>query len=262
MNSWIVYSQRRPSAGLRLFSFAHAGGGVAAFRGWNDRLDEEIELGCIQLPGRESRWRERPFVSIAELIPHLVDALGAQMERPFAFYGHSLGARIAFEATRELRRRGSPVPVHLFVAACQAPQLPWPHSLMNGLETPQFLREVQERYGGIPRQVLEDEELCSLTVPPLRADVKMIETYLYTHGLPLDCGISAFGGLQDRTVAQSSLEQWHTQTRGEFNLQMVPGDHFFPQLAEARLPESISAELLDIVKTRKIAEHDLPWRRM
>jgi medium-chain acyl-[acyl-carrier-protein] hydrolase len=262
MNSWIVYSHRRLSAGLRLFSFAHAGGGAAAFRGWNDRLGDEIELGYIQLPGRESRLRERPFVSIVELIPHLVDALGAQMDRPFAFYGHSLGARIAFEAARELRRRGAPGPVHLFVAACQAPQLPWPHPLMNGLEAPQFLREVQERYGGIPRQVVEDEELCGLTLPFLRADVTMIETYAYTPGLPLDCGISAFGGLQDHTVAQSSLEQWQAQTRGEFHLQMVPGDHFFPQLAEARLPESISAELLDIVRTHKHAEHDRPWRGM
>ncbi|MGA8085789.1 MAG: thioesterase domain-containing protein [Terracidiphilus sp.] len=262
MNSWIIFCQGRRAAPLRLFLFAHAGGGSAAFRGWNDRIGDEIELGYIQLPGRESRLCEQPFSSMVELIPHLVDALAAHIDRPFAFYGHSLGARIAFEAARELRHRGAPGPAHLFIAACHAPQLPWPHPPMSGLEDSQFLREVQERYGSIPRQVVEDEELRSLLLPALRADVTMVETCAYSPGLPLDCGISAFGGLQDHTVSQSSLDQWRVQTRGEFHMHMVPGNHFFPQLVESRLPEFISAELINIMGTQQHEEHDRPLSGM
>lgn len=260
MNSWIIYSQRREAASIQLFLLAHAGGGSAAFRGWNGRVGDKIELGYVQLPGHDSRLMEQPCSSIEELIPQLVDALGAHINRPFAFYGHSLGAKIAFEAARELRNRGASGPAHLFVAACQAPQLPWPHPPMNGLEASHFLSQVQERYGSIPRQVVEDEELCSLLLPALRADVRMVETYVYTAGAPLYCGITAFGGLQDQTVSQSSLEQWRTQTSGEFHLRMMPGNHFFPQSAESRIPEFIAAELIDIVETHRHEEHDRQLR--
>jgi medium-chain acyl-[acyl-carrier-protein] hydrolase len=253
MSSWIVYSQPRPSANLRLFSFSHAGGGSAAFRGWADRLGDEIELGYVQLPGRESRLREKPFVSMAELIPRLVDAITAHLDRAYAFYGHSLGAKIAFEVVRELRRRGANWPAHLFVAACPAPQVPWPHPLTHCLDTPQFLDETQRRYGGIPQQVIDDKELCALLLPALRADVTMIETYTYTAEAPLDGGITVFGGLKDRMVEESSLASWRAQTRGGFRLQMACGDHFFPLLPEARLPESIAAELLDVARTHKHA---------
>ncbi|HEY1803822.1 MAG TPA: thioesterase domain-containing protein [Terracidiphilus sp.] len=261
MNSWITYNLHSKAAPIRLFLFAHAGGGSAAFRGWNDRIGAEIELGFIQLPGHESRLSEKPFSSIAELIPGLVDALSAHIDLRFAFYGQSLGARIAFETARELRRRGGRLPAHLFVAASQAPQLGWQHPPMNGLQTAQFLSAVQERYGSIPQQVAEDEELCNLLLPALRADVTMVETYLYTPGLPLDCGITAFGGLQDHTVSQLSLEQWQTQTCREFHLHMVPGNHFFPQSAESRLPESIAAELIDIVRTQSEEDYELHLKR-
>ncbi len=259
MNPWIVYSRRTSSAALRLFSFAHAGGGSAAFRGWHERLGDQIELGYVQLPGRESRLRETPYASIPELIPTLVDAIAPQMDRPFAFYGHSLGARIAFEAARELRRRGLAEPAHLFVAACHAPQIPWPHPPMHGLAMRPFLREVLKRYGGIPQQVLEDEELCALLAPALQADVTMIETVAYTPEPPLGCGISAFGGLRDAMVEKSTLQTWQTQTRGSFHLEMLPGDHFFPHVVQSRLPESIAAELLEVMSSHKPAAHGRPW---
>jgi medium-chain acyl-[acyl-carrier-protein] hydrolase len=248
MSSWIIYSQPRPSARLRLFSFSHAGGGSGAFRGWPDRLGNEIELAYVQLPGRESRLRERPFASIPQLIPQLVDAIAAHLDRGFAFYGHSLGGKIAFEAIRELRRRGAPGPAHLFVAACPAPQVQWPHPWMHRLDTPHFLQEMQKRYGGIPQQVIEDEELTALLVPMLRADVTMIETYSYTPEAPLDCGVTVFGGLKDPMVEESSLSSWRAQTRGGFRLQMASGDHFFPHVAQTRLPESIAAELLEVAR--------------
>ena len=189
---------------------------------------------------------------MTQLIPGLADILVDEIDRPYAFYGHSLGARIAFEVAREFRRREAPVPIHMFVAACQAPQVPWPHPPVNGLDSSLFLREMQERYGAIPRQVVEDKELLGLLLPTLRADVTMIETYVYAPGAPLDCGITVFGGLEDHTVPQSTLEQWQAQTRGEFSLCMIPGNHFFPQLVESRLPERIASQLVNIAGSPKL----------
>jgi medium-chain acyl-[acyl-carrier-protein] hydrolase len=251
MNPWIIYSQPRPSASLRLFVFPHAGGGSGGFRNWANRLGDEIELGYVQLPGRESRFREAPYSSIPELMPALADALSPHLDRPFAFYGHSLGGRIAFEAMRELRRRGDKEAAHLFMAACPAPQLPWPLPFMHGLDTAQFLEEMQKRYGGIPQQILEEEELCALLLPMLRADITMLETYSYVEEAPLDGGITVFGGLEDRMVKESSLAPWRLETSGAFRLQMEAGDHFFPQSAQSRLPESVAAELTRVARVNQ-----------
>jgi len=252
MSSWVIYSQSRPSANIRLFAFAHAGGGSGSFRNWAARLGAEVELGYVQLPGRESRFREKPFSSVPELIPALVDAIAAHLDRPFAFYGHSLGGKVAFEAARELRRRGMAEPKHLFVAACPAPQLPWPLPLMHGLDTTQFLEEIQKRYGGIPQQVLEEEELRVLLLPMLRADITMIETYSYSAEPPLAGGITVFGGREDRMVEESSLEPWREQTEGKFRLQMEAGNHFFPQSVQAPLPESIAGELSEVLRVNRL----------
>jgi medium-chain acyl-[acyl-carrier-protein] hydrolase len=117
---------------------------------------------------------------------------------------------------------------------------------MHVLDTPQFIEEVQRRYGGIPPQVLEEEDLCALLLPMLRADITMMETYSYIAEPPLQTAISVFGGLEDRVVAESSLAGWRQQTEGEFCLRMYPGNHFFPQSAEADLPECITADLVRV----------------
>src|ERR1700683_5552118 len=152
-NNWVICQQRRNSAALRLFCFPYAGGGASAYRTWNKELTSDIEVCWIQWPGRENRIRERPFETIDELVPALVNDLSEWLVPPFAFYGHSLGAKIAFETTRHLRRPGSVQPSHLFVGASQAPQLPWPHPPLHVLREDEFIKEVQKRYGGVPREV-------------------------------------------------------------------------------------------------------------
>src|SRR5271154_1223247 len=128
-SNWVICQKLRPSAGLKLFCFPYAGGRASVYRNWTAELRSDIEVCSIQLPGRESRFREQPFASIEPLVPALVQGILGELDRPFAFYGHSLGAKIAFETVRELRRRGARGPAHLFVAACAAPQVQWPHPL-------------------------------------------------------------------------------------------------------------------------------------
>jgi len=242
-NPWLTGQTTGSPARLNLFCFSYAGGGGSVFRNWAEELGPDIAVLRVQLPGRENRIREAPFPSIETLIPVLTDGLLAAVDRPFAFYGHSLGAKIGFEVARELRRRGAAQPCHFFVGACQAPHLAWTQSQMHGLEEPQFIEQIQQRYGGVPRQILEDSELRALLIPTLRADIKLMETYAYRPEPRLDCGLTAFGGVSDRTVSPSMLEAWKDQTGGGFRLQMVAGDHFFLNTARPALLKAISEEL-------------------
>jgi len=233
---------------MRLFCFPYAGGGTSAFRGWSELLGDELEVWPVQLPGRENRLREGLFDSIHALIPHMASALGDLLDRPFAFYGHSLGGTIAFETARWLRRISRVEPSHLFVGASPAPQLPWVHPPLRTLAEEELLREVEKRYGGVPRQVIEDAEMRALVLPILRADVSMVETYVYTNDAPLGCGITAVGGRHDSMVTKNDLQGWAVQTTESFRTLTLEGNHLFLQTHKQELLELISAELLALRK--------------
>jgi medium-chain acyl-[acyl-carrier-protein] hydrolase len=243
MSNWVICPTNRSSREVRLFCFPYAGSGASVYRRWAGELDSNIEICWIQYPGRESRIRERPCGSVPDLVAALVDGISEWLDRPFAFYGHSLGGKIAFETIRELRRRGRLQPAHLFVGASQAPQLPWPHPTLHKLGEPQFIEEIQNRYGGVPKQIIDDPELRRLLIGILRTDIRLIETYGYTPEPPLDCPISVFGGEQDRTVDLCALEAWRHQTSSTFGLRTLAGDHFFLNSARQELLNSIGAEL-------------------
>jgi medium-chain acyl-[acyl-carrier-protein] hydrolase len=240
---WIVWPRKNDSAAMRLFCFPYAGVGASAYRSWVEAAGPELELGLVQYPGRENRLREQPFSHIGNLVSALIDGITASIDRPFAFYGHSLGGRIAFEVVRELRRRGQDLPSCLFVGASHAPQLPWPYSPLHELEEDAFLAGIQNRYGGVPRAILDDPELRALLIPTLRADVQLLETYIYTPEPPLACDIAVFGGTEDHTVPGSALEAWRKQTSRAFSLRILPGTHFFLQPERQALISAIAAQL-------------------
>jgi|HubBroStandDraft_1064217.scaffolds.fasta_scaffold212513_1 medium-chain acyl-[acyl-carrier-protein] hydrolase len=242
-NNWVIFPKQKRSAPLRLICFPNAGGGGSVYRMWAEEAHPDIEVGWVLWPGRESRIRETPFASIDELIPPLTAGLLDWLDGRVVFYGHSLGARVAFEVSRELRRRKQTAPHHLFVGACQAPQLPWPHTNLHQCEEEQFIEQVQIRYGGIPQQVLDEADLRALLIPGLRADVRLVETYRYRPEPPLSCPITAFGGASDPTVDRSMLEAWRCQTSARFEVQTVPGDHFFVRSERRRLLSAIAATL-------------------
>jgi medium-chain acyl-[acyl-carrier-protein] hydrolase len=242
-NDWIVRPKARSRAPLRLFCFPHAGVGTSAFRGWAEELKLDAEICLIQPPGRESRLRDELFSSIPELVPVLVENIASFLDRPFAFYGHSLGAIVAFETALELRRTRHLQPIHMFVGASPAPQLPWIHSPLRSLPDDDFLTETQRRYGPMPQEVIADADMRTMILRVLRADITTVETYSHVAQAPLDCGITAFGGLEDRMVTRPLLEAWQQQTLSDFRLHMLPGSHFFLHSARTRLLEFISDEL-------------------
>jgi len=227
---------------MRLYCFPYAGGGVPVFRGWTEGLVAGVEVWAAHLPGRGSRSREAP---LTQMLP-LIQALARQFpldsgERPFAFFGHSMGARVGFELVRSLRRQGRPLPAHLFVSACAAPQLPLGRAI-HMLPKDVLLAELQRRKG-IPQAVLAQPELLDLLLPLLRADLRVVETVVYHSEPALDCAITAFGGLEDPIVSREALEGWGEQTSGPFKTAFIAGDHFFLRTAEGQLLQAIAGAL-------------------
>jgi medium-chain acyl-[acyl-carrier-protein] hydrolase len=242
-NKWLQYWQRRPKARIRLFCLPYAGGGASIYRTWPEHLPPEIEVCPLQLPGREARIAEAPYSDLPTLIENLTTALSPFLDMPYAFFGHSMGALIAFELTRHLRKIGhSPLPTQLFVSGRGAPQLPESHPPTSHLPVPEFIEELR-RLKGTPEAVLQNAELLHLLLPLLRADFSVCETYLYTQEPALACPITAFGGIYDTDVTRSMVTAWKEQTSSTFKVCFFNGDHFFLYKEQASL---LTALLQDI----------------
>ena len=196
------------------------------FRSWPDGLPADVEVCPVLLPGRGTRMSEAPFTRMSPLVETLAQSLAPLLDRPFAFFGHSLGAWVGFELARQLRRRSGAPPVRLFASAARAPQIAGRDRPIHALPEAEFLAELRRR-NGIPREVLGNEEVMQIMLPVLRADFAVFETYAYSAEPPLDCAISVFGGLQDVRVSRGDLDAWRDQTTAAFSLRMFPGDHFF-----------------------------------
>lgn len=241
-NRWLVGGRPQSTASLRLFAFAYAGGGASAFRMWNKMLPPKIDTYAIQLPGRESRFAEPRLTQFSAAVDAIVAELRPSLNQPFAFFGHSLGGLLAFEVTRQLRRLGAPLPVHLFVSASSAAHLIMRDEHYSQMSDTQFIQSIK-KYGGLPDEVLNNAELLELFLPTLRADFSLFETYQYIEEPPLDCPITAFGGINDLESPREKLAAWSTYTTRAFRVQIFAGNHFFLNTAQTPLLAEITRDL-------------------
>ena len=240
---WFPKLKTQAPAHQRLFVFPYAGVGGTAFRGWAESLPPGVEFRPLLLPGRESRWREKPFTHMTALIDSVWAAIQTLLDLPFTFYGHSLGGLIAFELTRRLRRERAPLPRHLFISSRRPPHLPDRYPPIHALPDPAFIEAVQQRYGGIPALIRQDPDLMALFLPTLRADFSVFETYAHTAEEPLAIPLSILGGENDPGMTRAELAEWRIHTAAAFSLQMFLGDHFFFQSQRALVLAHIAPAL-------------------
>ena len=230
-------------AKIRLFCFPYAGGSSLIFRTWGKALGPSIAVCPAHLPGRERRLTEKPYTSARSLVDAVAEAIIPHLDRPFAFFGHSMGALISFELARQLRRLNMPSPLHLFLSGRAAPQRrEFKESITYNLPAKEFAEELR-RLNGTPREVLEHQELMELMIPLLKADFEICQTYNYTQEPALDCPITAFGGLSDHEATGEMIDAWREQTTRSFRLCMMPGDHFFLHSAQDRILTILLQEL-------------------
>jgi len=239
---WFPCAKTSSATAMRLFCFPYAGGGAGMYAAWAAQLPVGVSVSAARLPGREARLSERPFDEMPRLVDALAEAIAPYLDKPFALFGHSMGAAIAFELARTLRRRRLAQPACLFVSAARAPQLRRDYVPPPPPTNEELLRELRNLEGA-PQHLMENKELMELTLPALRADTALYRNYVYTEEAPLDCPIRAYGGMGDERITRAHLEAWAEQTTKAFSVEMFPGGHFFPRTHQAELLRALVRDL-------------------
>ncbi|WHT21550.1 alpha/beta fold hydrolase [Crossiella sp. CA-258035] len=239
--TWVRCYEARPQARLRLFCFPHAGGTASAYRLWPPLLPAGVEMLAVQYPGREERFGEPALTTMAELVNGLVTGLRGELDRPFVFFGHSMGAAVAYEVALVLQRLGLPAPQRLVLSGKEAPEHVTPGAVH--LRDDDGLAAELTALGGTGAAVLEHPELRELLLPIVRADYRLIETYQPTQAPPLTCPITAFVGDADPELTIEQARDWGRSTSGEFDLQVFPGDHFYLNDGRAQVVSALTRRL-------------------
>jgi len=241
-DNWFTSLSTLPHAPRRLFIFPFAGGGPASFRQWAGLFPAtEILVTC--LPGRENRRTAPAVTSMDELISALLPAIAPLLDREFYFLGYSMGGTVAFELAQALKQHGLSQPKHLFVGACQPPDIPPISQRLNLLSDEQLLRELDE-VGGLPQAA--PAEIKQMILPALRADLSLLARYPLHIRPPLGVPISAFCGTADTLVTRKNMQGWRDKTIMHFRLHDIEDGHFFHHSQRHLLAEIMTASMSPI----------------
>jgi surfactin synthase thioesterase subunit len=238
-NSLLPYGSPNRQDKVRLFCIPHAGAGASAYLKWS--TGSGIGLYPVQLPGRESRYREPLFTSLNSLADAMVVELRPYLDAPFALFGHSMGALLCYEFARRLEGLGIH-PLQIFVSGRRAPHLPQNGMPLHLLPDDLLLEELRS-LSGIPEQILFNADWERVLLPIVRADAALDETYIWQKSPPLNSSISAFGGAQDRFVHIEQIHAWGMHTTARFSLRVLPGGHFFVRSSYLTVLDIIEREL-------------------
>jgi medium-chain acyl-[acyl-carrier-protein] hydrolase len=229
---------------MRLFCFHYAGATASIFRSWQAALPKEVEVVAVQLPGREYRLAEPLLTDMKEIAPAVAEILPPLLDKPYVFFGHSMGVLLGFDVIRILRASGLRQPELLIASGRNAPQFKWRDAGLQELPDDEFVAAVRD-YNGTPEALLSDESLRELWLPRLRADLTVSGTYEYVDQRPLDCPVVVLVGEEDSLVTEPGLQGWLTQTTGDVQFFHYPGNHFFLHSAEQLVLAKVRAELED-----------------
>jgi len=236
--------QNRPK--WRLIAFPYAGGSATVYRNWPARLGESIDLLALQLPGRGARFAEAPISDFSHLVRAVADALQARPQTlPTAFFGHSLGALLAFEVACELAARGAPQPQMLLLSGRAAPAAGLPTVLRECRTDADFIAELQ-RLQGTPREVLDAPDLLALLMPTIRADFALLHSWRARPGAVWDGPIVALAGRRDPHVPLAAVDAWAGHAGGRFERLNYAGGHFFLHEQEREVVRDVALRLHDL----------------
>jgi pyochelin biosynthesis protein PchC len=233
---WLHRFAPRADARLRLVCFPHAGGSASVYFRWARALPAEIELVAVQYPGRAGRSREAMPAGMADLVAGIRDALLPGIDQPYALFGHSMGAAVAYETALALRAAGCPEPRHLFLSG-RTPAVPdRAPSPADGddsdsdsdSDSDEAMLAALRSFAGTPADLLADEEARAVFLPVFRADRRLLETYRPAPAAPLlSCPVTAITGSHDPLTDIPGAARWAALTTGPFGLSVFPGDHFY-----------------------------------
>ena len=209
---------------MRLYCFPYVGGGREAFAGWSEGL-RDVSTRVFEMPGRKGRFAEPLATEMAPCVREFVDSIVEEEPAAYALFGHSLGAKVAFEVAMEIQRRGLYPPCHLFVSCSIAPHVA-PVRTTHTLSDDAFIEELR-KMGGAPEQVLSDKTLMELLLPPLRADARISELYRRPIGDTLRVPMTVLLAKTDPYIPAEDAKGWKHFARRGCQVKTIDGDHFF-----------------------------------
>ena len=241
-DAWWLVPTPRPQASQRLFCMPYAGGSGTVFHRFAQGFSPDTEVHSLQLPGRGFRLREPAMGDFGRMLAQVLEVMTPRLDRPYALFGHSMGALVAFELVRALRRQGQRLPTQLFVSAARAPAAWSAIPVASEADPLTFWRAVNELYG-TPVHGSVHPDVLTLAVPPLRADFALIASYRYTAEEPLTLPITAFVGTRDPMVRRDDALAWQAETRERLTVHEVAGPHLFLQDSAALVSAHVRAAL-------------------
>ncbi len=227
--------QRRPAqwfagdtetAAERLFCLPWAGGGTSTYLSWREPLTGAASVVAVRLPGREDRASELPLESMGDAVDALFEAIEPYVSKPFSFFGHSMGAVMAFELARKLRAGGLKGPRVLIASAARAPLYRVDYRPPPDPSRKEIIEELK-RLEGVPNEVLADPRLLDIALPALEADARLYRRYIHEPGPPLDIPIFAYRGEADPNIGEEHAARWAEMTTGAFRARVFEGGHFY-----------------------------------
>ena len=233
-NPWFPGAEESGSEPLRLFCFPPAGAGAFFYAAWKADLAGVARVCPVCPPGRETRVAEPPIDTMDEMVDALAREIRHYLDKPFVFFGHSMGAGVAFELCRRLRDEGLPLPEGLHVSGARSPVFRLNHVPMPDPARAELVAELR-RLDGFPQETLADSGLLESLLPLLEADTRLYRRYVYSGGAPLPIPIHAYAGDADPNTQGDAMERWRELTTGPFTLNVFPGGHFYLNDARQKL---------------------------
>ncbi|MCI0471112.1 MAG: thioesterase domain-containing protein [Candidatus Aminicenantes bacterium] len=229
---------------IKLFCFPHAGGSSVIFQKWESYLPANIELCPVELASRGRRISEPLYQSMTEAVGDLFRIIKPQIQtEPYAFFGHSMGAVIAFELARRIRKEKIPAPLHLFFSGKEAPHTRRPDEKMFHRFPEEKFKEEVIKLGGATPEIINNPKLLDLLMPVLKNDFIITETYDHRQPIePFAIDFTLFIGREDDLTTEE-VTGWLEHTKGVCTIHYFPGDHFFIHKQSARVVELINRQL-------------------
>jgi surfactin synthase thioesterase subunit len=213
---------------INLLCLPYAGGSSVVYKKWGRYFDESINIIPVELAGRGKRLSENFYKDMESAIDDIYKISAPFIEEgEYALYGHSMGSTIAFELCQRIISENKRQPVHLFVSGRYPPDVSKKSKCLSKLPDKEFMDEIL-RLGGTSKEVFDNKELCSLFVPIIKADYRIIEEYKYINrNQKFNCGITVFNGRSDEDVTYEDALEWGKHTSVGCGVYEFDGDHFF-----------------------------------
>ncbi|MBO3747423.1 thioesterase [Streptosporangiaceae bacterium NEAU-GS5] len=240
-SGWFQPAHVNPDARLRLFLFPHAGSGASIYGQWPALLPADVAHQCVQLPGRQERWAEETFTEMEPLVEALHAALDAELDgRPYAFFGHCMGAQIAYRLALAVEEAGGQGPV-MVGASGWAPEGFLTPTLEQANMPEEDLLGWIRTLGSVPTEIMEDPRALALIIPAMRADLAVVASYA-DDGAKLRCPVATYSGRSDQLMTPGAMASWETRTPRYHGNCEFQGDHFYINVPDHAL--AITADLV------------------